>query len=337
MIIYKLKEPFKIVVQENSDQIEYEFCLIGMCFYLGLNDGQFTQDSINNWKQVIEKHHGKHVDEYDSEQVTHVICSYRTGDLYFKAVKENKRMCTIYWLEDVLEEKCVRAPWLAYHFPCAFLTTNNQTNNNNDGGPLEKHIVSSHGFSIKEKLIIKTMIWLLGGIYTSTLSNINSILISKVNDNRQQQQQFTSVKMDRAKKWNIQILNGCWLMELYLGNKFALAANHSTKQNHHAAQLLDARYTNLSMQNHFSFDRLLVDEFLAVWQKTPIHVPLNLIQNVKYNKLNASNQPLKQLDNNNMMTSCLKRQNQEEGDNDADANSDLTAENTHSTAKMLKK
>ena len=63
-------------------------------------------------------------------------------------------------------------------------------------------------------MIIKTLIWLLNGKYSSYLSNITSLLISKSNDDL--------AKYEKAKKWNINIVKGCWLMELYLGNTLAL-------------------------------------------------------------------------------------------------------------------
>lgn len=115
-----------------------------------------------------------------------------------------------------------------------------------------------HGFTGSEKVTLKTMIWLLNGKYTSYLSNLTSILISKNNE---------GIKCEKAKKWNINIVNGKWLMELYLGNMYALT------------QPLDERYTNLNV-NHFAFDHSMVAEFLEQW-KTLIKLPVDRIKVTK--------------------------------------------------------
>ena len=95
----------------------------------------------------------------------------------------------------------------------------------------------------------------MNGKYSSFLSNITSFLISKNND---------GVKIDKAKKWNINVVNGIWLMELYLGNTYALT------------QPLDERYTNLSA-NHFGYDPACVHEFMEQW-KSLIKLPLEKIK-----------------------------------------------------------
>ena len=82
------------------------------------------------------------------------------------------------------------------------------------------------------------------------------MLISKSNDDL--------AKYEKAKKWNINIVNGCWLMELYLGNTLAL-----NKQ-------IEERYTNLNV-NHFSYDNQFVIEFMDAW-KILIKLPIETIK-----------------------------------------------------------
>lgn len=82
------------------------------------------------------------------------------------------------------------------------------------------------------------------------------MLISKSNDDL--------AKYEKAKKWNINIVNGCWLMELYLGNTLAL-----NKQ-------IEERYTNLNV-NHFSYDNQFVIEFMNAW-KILIKLPIETIK-----------------------------------------------------------
>ncbi len=94
--------------------------------------------------------------------------------------------------------------------------------------------------------------------------NISSLLISKkTSDN--------SEKLEKAKKWNINIVNGVWLMELYLGNTFALGKNH-----------IDDRYTNLDVPNHFGYDMTLVSDYMEQW-KSLIKLPLERIREVQSN------------------------------------------------------
>lgn len=86
--------------------------------------------------------------------------------------------------------------------------------------------------------------------------NISSYLISKNSE---------GPKVDKAKKWNVKIVNGIWLMELYLGNTYAL---NNTR--------IDERYTNLNV-NHLGYDQTFVKDYLEQW-KTPIKLPLERIK-----------------------------------------------------------
>ena len=100
----------------------------------------------------------------------------------------------------------------------------------------------------------------MNGKYSSYLSNINSFLISKNNE---------GLKVEKAKKWNVNIVNGVWLMEFYLGNTLAL-----NKQ-------LEERYTNLDVPNHFGYDSLFVSDFMDQW-KTPIRLPIEKIRVISW-------------------------------------------------------
>lgn len=112
------------------------------------------------------------------------------------------------------------------------------------------------------------MIWLMSGKYTSFLTNINTFLVSKSNEK--------SDKISKAKKWNINIVNGVWLMELYLGNTYALA------------KPLDERYQALDVQNHFYYDQLLTRDYMDQWRQL-INLPIEVI---RQHRLNS---PLKQI------------------------------------------
>lgn len=121
------------LIQENSNLIQFDRCLLGCVFYLKTSSKLYTPDCLSDWQGVIEKYGGKVVDEYDlyREDITHVLTPNRFTDVYKKAIVDKKRTVTAYWLEDVLQEQKLRQPWLAYHFPCPFEMNN---------GPLTNHV-----------------------------------------------------------------------------------------------------------------------------------------------------------------------------------------------------
>jgi PAX-interacting protein 1 len=84
--------------------------------------------------------------------------------------------------------------------------------------------------------------------------------------------------MEKAKKWNINIVNSMWLMELYLGNINALT------------QPLEEKYLNFNLLNHFGYDQAYVSDFMEQW-KVLIKLPVDKIKEAQLNH----NSPLKQL------------------------------------------
>ena len=104
------------------------------------------------------------------------------------------------------------------------------------------------------------MIYLLNGKFTSYFTKANSILIS-TNEK--------GAKLDKAKEWAIPIVNGVWLMELYLGNIYTL--NEIIR--------IDERYKILDI-DHFAYDALFVQELMKPWKKlikVSIKVRINFI------------------------------------------------------------
>lgn len=81
-------------------------------FDLKANEIFYPKECLTEWKSVIEKFGGKVVEgqELDHDKVTHVICPNRFSEHYKKALKNKKKICTVYWLEDVLQEQSLRAP-----------------------------------------------------------------------------------------------------------------------------------------------------------------------------------------------------------------------------------
>jgi hypothetical protein len=276
-------------IQENSHLIQFDCCLLGCVFHLKPSESYYTPDCLNDWQKVIERFGGKVATDYQlapiktgttikainqQQEITHVLCPNRITETYKKAMEDRKRVVTPYWLEDVLQEQKLRPPWLAYHFPSPYEFKD---------GPLTNHVITLHGFTGKEKLILKTLIWLLNGKYSSHLSNINSFLISKNSD---------GIKVEKAKQWKINVVNGIWINELYLGNLKCLI------------DPLDERYKNLNV-NHFGFEPAFVAEFMDQWKQL-IKLPIERIREANTMNGNSnSNSPFKQINN----RSPLKRYN----------------------------
>ena len=114
--------------------------------------------------------------------------------------------------------------------------------------------------------------------------------------------ELASLKLDKAKKWNVKVVNGCWLAELYLGNIYALANNAMSRPTTvHEAKNADliARYSNLAVTNHMAYDPNLVAEFMQPWREL-IKLPVSVIKEFQAattttTTTEASQQPLKVL------------------------------------------
>ncbi|RNA00045.1 PAX-interacting 1 [Brachionus plicatilis] len=237
--------------------------LYGCVFYTKANEEIYPKDCFDDWENVIAKFGGKllnHISLDDSasvSQITHFICPNRFTKCFKKAAENGIKVATVYWLEDVLQEQVYRSPWLVYHFPSPY---------EHKAGPLKNHIFSSHGFTSKEKLFIFQVVWLLGGKYSSYLSNINSFLIAK---------NLKGPKVEKAKCWSIPVVNANWLMELYLGNTYALN------------KPIEERYKNIPTcdnYNHFAFDTSMVQDFMKHWKNDlPLGPPLAFKSNNSVN------------------------------------------------------
>jgi hypothetical protein len=127
----------------------------------------------------------------------------------------------------------------------------------------------------------------MGGKYTNYLSNVNTYLICREQENADSTKTNgsgvaasgdKSSKVDKARKWGINVVNGVWLNELYLGNTFALTRTP-----------IDERYRALDVHNHLYYDGLLVHEFMEQWKQL-ISLPLELIRQARM----TASSPLKQ-------------------------------------------
>jgi hypothetical protein len=120
--------------QENSHLIKFNNCLVGCLFYLKTFEDYYSNETLNEWTKMIESYGGRVVDDYNAniDQITHVLCPNRNSNIYKTAFKDEKRIVTQFWLEDVLEEEKMKPPWKSYHFPSLFERNN---------GPLKNHVI----------------------------------------------------------------------------------------------------------------------------------------------------------------------------------------------------
>lgn len=120
---------------------------------------------------------------------------------------------------------------------------------------------------------MRSLIWLLSGKYSSQLTNINTFLVCRQASAGMPETTATNgsenhSKLEKAKRWNVNVVNGVWLSELYLGNTLALT------------QPINERYRPLDVHNHFYYDPLLVRDFMEQWRQL-ISLPVEAIRQAK--------------------------------------------------------
>ncbi|PRD23663.1 UNVERIFIED_CONTAM: PAX-interacting protein 1 [Trichonephila clavipes] len=164
-------------------------------------------------------------------------------------MRESKRCVTAYWLNDTLEKKKLKYPWLAHHFPTPF----------SDDKPCKNQIISMTNFEGEERNILKNIITILGAKYTNYLSIQNTIVICKKNEGR---------KALKAREWRIPLVNVQWLHDLMFGHIDALRLSMAHK------------YQQYDSENPFAVDYALVPHLMSAW-KFPVKISEELIK--KYN------------------------------------------------------
>lgn len=107
---------------ESKVQLPVDLCLLGCVFYLiehetgplKIND-QMLQTLLKN----VIKMGGQFQRAY-GPAVTHILCETQQNALVQKAMQEGKRCVTVFWLNEVLEERKMRPPFRLWHLPRIF-------------------------------------------------------------------------------------------------------------------------------------------------------------------------------------------------------------------------
>uniref|UniRef100_A0A131Z066 PAX-interacting protein 1 n=1 Tax=Rhipicephalus appendiculatus TaxID=34631 RepID=A0A131Z066_RHIAP len=183
-------------------QVPTEMCLVGCVFCIVDYDRLYDSSEILKWKKVIMQRGGE-VEEVYSPRCTHVICETQRSAVVQQALRESKRCVTVFWLNDVLTRKKLQAPWHALHFPSPYL----------ENKPCKNQIICTSGFDTEERGLLKQMVLTTGAKFTTYLTRLNSLLITKKKE---------GLKYQKAQEWGIGIVNTQWLQDVMLGHYEAL-------------------------------------------------------------------------------------------------------------------
>ena len=110
-------------LQRNHNMISISFsvppdlCLLG-CIFLIIDYQDDSEESAycDDWKKVIRQFGGE-VEETYQPRITHLLCMNQDSAVSMQALREGKRLVTIFWLNDIVVKKIVLPPWKAIHFP----------------------------------------------------------------------------------------------------------------------------------------------------------------------------------------------------------------------------
>ncbi|RWS31158.1 PAX-interacting protein 1-like protein [Leptotrombidium deliense] len=260
-----------------------ELCLVGCTFCIVEYEScSFKMDSSMRkmCKKVIAEHGGEFEETYTSK-CTHVICETQQNSVVqqtsvthctrsacpiricetMKALKDGKRVITIFWLEDVLELKKLKPPWKGWHLPKSF---------SSDKAPCESHIITTTNFTEDERSQIKLICKLVGAKYTSYMCNKNTILICKSMIMTLDLHTVTYIilegkKFRKAVEWGLIIVNLQWLHDILL-----------TSNPNEILSAVDVhKYKKFDLKDHFEFNISIVRHLMTAW-KSPISLPNDL-------------------------------------------------------------
>ncbi|OQR67786.1 PAX-interacting protein 1-like [Tropilaelaps mercedesae] len=204
-----------LVGHEPSTHLSADTCFLGCVFYfLFSHSTEFSAQQISVAKGVCEERGGMVADEYGPE-VTHVVCSHQNQPGVERALRDNKRCITVYWINDCVLQGSMVPPYQALHLPAAFAPREQ---------PCLQHIIASTGFSGEERLRIRTMVNKVGAKYSACMTRENSLLIVK-----SRRWAESGEKLKKAHEWNMTCVSAQWLSDVMLGHYEAVRMPMSSK------------------------------------------------------------------------------------------------------------
>ena len=97
-----------------------DLCLLGCIFFIcDYQDDSEQKQYCDDWKKVIRQFGGEVEDSYHPAvtRITHVLCKSQDSAICQQALRDQKRVVTVFWLNDIVVKKVVIPPWKAIHFP----------------------------------------------------------------------------------------------------------------------------------------------------------------------------------------------------------------------------
>ena len=227
-----------------------EYCLLGCIFHI--IDYQEDSDEskyVRDWKKVIRQFGGEVEDAYHP-RITHLMCKNQDSSTSTQALREGKRLITVYWLNDVVVLRKVVPPWKGVHFPLPA----------NFDEPCKHMILTLTGFEGRDRDWVKDMIKLSGAKYTSYFTRHNHAIICKSAEGE---------KYNKAKEWKVPTVSVQWLYEVLFGNV-------------NGAQVMNNPKFQNFKDDPFKMEYSLVPNLIAAW-KHPIGVTRETWQKFKAN------------------------------------------------------
>ncbi|KAJ7503101.1 BRCT domain-containing protein, partial [Mycena galericulata] len=127
-----------------------------------------------------------------------LVTRYRAGPAFFKAWRTKKTIGTLSWLLHVQVMGVFSSPLdQILHFPIPRGAVEG----------FDKHIISITNYTGESRDYLKKLITLMGGNFTPSLSNKNTVLIAA---------QKSGPKTDKAADWSITVVNHTWLEDCFL-------------------------------------------------------------------------------------------------------------------------
>ncbi|CAH8545611.1 unnamed protein product [Schistosoma rodhaini] len=185
-----------------------EECLIG-CVLLILGYRNVPESQKIVWRRVMRSHGAEVVMAYDPTKVTHVVidCQLEEPDVIKQALLDQKRLVTIYWVNDILAKGRMIAPFEILHLPSPF-------SKDITFSFIRTQIISLTGFEGKDRQKIEMIIRQIGATFTDYLEPTNTLLVCK---------QPSGKKYEMAQLWDIPCINVRWLQDLYFGDLTTLS------------------------------------------------------------------------------------------------------------------
>ncbi|KAK2703920.1 hypothetical protein QYM36_017741, partial [Artemia franciscana] len=154
---------------EPTVKLPGDLCLLGCVFIITDYHKSKPQETVSEWKKVINRYGGEIESTY-GPRITHVLCCHLTNPFVQQAIRDNKRCVTAFWLNDVVIKQQLFPPTTALHLPLPF---------SDDNRPCHKMTMSVSAFEGDDRIKVKAMIEQLGAKYTGYFSKNTSILVCK--------------------------------------------------------------------------------------------------------------------------------------------------------------